>query len=117
MSERWPPAGFRGGNRMKAGAALAHASGPREKALAGVGHEYADANHGKECCNYLDHRNGPQRSAETKRHGGPNSQKNSLRRKRFAMQLVISGNRECQKGGWLPARLASVWQHPGGKPI
>jgi hypothetical protein len=84
---------------MKAGAALAHASGSREKTLAGVGHKYADADHGKECCNYLDHRNRPLRSTETKRHGGPNSQKNSASRTRFAMQLMISGNRECQKRG------------------
>jgi hypothetical protein len=35
--------------------------------------------------------------AQTKRHRGPNSQKNSLRRNRFAMQLMISGNRDVPK--------------------
>jgi Bacteriophage Sf6, terminase small subunit-like len=33
------------------------------------------------------------------------------------MQLMISGNRECQKGGLQLAQRASRWQHPGGKPI
>ena len=94
-----------------------HASGPREKTLAGVGHENADADHGKECCNYLDHRNGPLRSAETKRYRRPNSQKNSASRTRVPMQLMISGNRECQKGGGPLAQPASRRQHPGGKPI
>jgi hypothetical protein len=35
--------------------------------------------------------------AQTKRHRGPNSQKNSASRTRFAMQLMISGNRDVPK--------------------
>jgi hypothetical protein len=81
-----------------------NASRPRQKTLAGVGHENADADHAKECCNYLDHHNGPLHPAARKRHGRPNSQKNSVRRKCFAMQLMIFCNRECKNGGQLPAR-------------
>jgi hypothetical protein len=42
--------------------------------------------------------------AETKRHGWPNSQKKSESGNRFTLQLVISGNTACQKGGEPPAR-------------
>jgi hypothetical protein len=54
-------------------------SGPRQKTLAGVGDKNADADHGKQCSNDLDHDDGPLRPAQTKRHGGPHSQKKSLR--------------------------------------
>jgi hypothetical protein len=63
-----------------------------------VGHEDADADHAQECCNYLDHHDGPLRPADTKRHGRPNSQKKSLRRNRFTERLMILGNRERRRG-------------------
>ena len=93
-----------------------HASGPRQETFAGVGDENADADHAEQRRNDLDHHNGPLLSAKTKRHGGPNSQKNSASRTCIVMQLVISGNRACRKHGKPPARLATGWQYPGAKP-
>jgi hypothetical protein len=75
------------------------ASGPRQKSLAGVRHENADADYAKKCGNDLDHHDGPLRPARTKRHGRPNSQKNSVGRNRIAARLMISGNRECRIAG------------------
>jgi hypothetical protein len=49
--------------------------------------------------------------AETKRHGGPNSQKKSVRCNRIAMQLMISGNTVCRNQGEPPARRVFRWQH------
>jgi hypothetical protein len=79
-----------------------------------MGEENTGADHAKQCCNDLDHHDGPLRPAETKPHRRPNSQKNSRNRYRFAARLMISGNRECQKHGQPPARPALGWQHFGG---
>jgi hypothetical protein len=76
-----------------------------------VRHENTDADHAKQCGNDLDHHDGPLCFARTKRHRRPNSQKKSAGCKRIAMQLMISGNRACQKDGEPPARLAFWWQH------
>ena len=60
------------------------ASGPRQKTLARMGHENADAEHAKQCGNDLDHHNGPLLVAQTKRQRGANSQSNSAGYRRFA---------------------------------
>jgi hypothetical protein len=90
-----------------------NASGIRLKALQSVGQKNSDADHAKQCGNYLDHSNCPLCPAETKQHGRPNSQKNSMSNNGFAGRLMISGNRASQENGKPPARLAFGWQHPG----
>jgi hypothetical protein len=84
-----------------------NASGSRQKTLAGVGHENADADHAKQCCNYLDHHDVPLGSAQTKRHRGPNSQKKSPGPHSIADRLMISSNRQCRKDGEPLARVAT----------
>jgi hypothetical protein len=89
----------------KARTSLSSASRPRQKSLAGVGHENADTDHAKQCGNDLDHDDGPLRPARTKRHGRPNSQKNSVGSDRIATRLMISGNRDCRIVGRIAVEL------------
>jgi hypothetical protein len=96
----------------KARTSYSSVSRPRQKSLAGVGHENADTDHAKQCGNDLDHDDGPLRPARTKRHGRPNSQKNSVGRYRIAARLMISGNRGCRIVGRIAVELRCVASDP-----
>jgi hypothetical protein len=88
-----------------------NASGVRLKALQGMGQKNPDADHAKQCGKCLDHSNCPLCPAETKQHGRPNSQKDSMSRNGFAGRLMISGNRACQEDG--KTRAESRYVHRG----